>query len=431
MIKTRFAPSPTGFLHMGGARTALFSWLYARKYEGKFLLRIEDTDLQRSRQEYIDEILTSLKWLGIDWDEVIYQSERFSLYQEYAQKLKQKGLAYEKEGAVFFRYNFNQIEVEDLIRGKIVFKELPKPEDVIIKSDGSPAYNFCCVIDDALLGITHVIRGEDHISNTPKQILLYKALEFDVPFFAHLPLILSPGGGRMSKRFGATAISEYRKQGYLPQALVNFLLLLGWSPGDNQEIFSLDLAQDRFELKDVNKSGAKFLLDKLDWLNAHYIKSASPQELLGPAREILEEAGVISKVSDEYLCRVIKLFQGRINKLSDLVEWAAFCFRDDVVYESDEKTRKILANKKLEEIELLRQNISRVENFCAAEIEFAFRKTSEALEEKLKDLVHPVRIALTGRRIGPGLFETIEVLGKEKTLRRIENLLNYWRQNDD
>lgn len=196
MVKIRFAPSPTGFLHIGGARTCLFNWLYAQKMNGKFVLRIEDTDLERSKKEYLEEILESVKWLGMDWDEITYQSQRFDLYREYAQKLIKENKAYKKEGAIFFKYEFTEVSINDLIRGEIVFKELPKEEEVIIKGDNTPAYNFSCCIDDALSQITHVIRGEDHISNTPKQILMYKALGFEIPQFAHLPLILAPGGGK-------------------------------------------------------------------------------------------------------------------------------------------------------------------------------------------------------------------------------------------
>jgi glutamyl/glutaminyl-tRNA synthetase len=239
MIRVRFAPSPTGYLHIGGARTCLFNWLYARHHKGTFVLRIEDTDLARSKKEYLDEILESIKWLGMDFDEIYYQSQRFDLYRQYAAKLVKEGKAYEKEGAVFFKYDFSKVEINDLIRGKIIFTQLPKEEEVIIKRDGTPTYNFSCSIDDALLNSTHVIRGEDHISNTPKQILMYQALGLNQPQFAHVPLILSQDGGRMSKRYGATSIREYKQEGYLAEAISNYLLLLSWSPGNNREIISL------------------------------------------------------------------------------------------------------------------------------------------------------------------------------------------------
>lgn len=249
MLKVRFAPSPTGYLHIGGARTCLFNWLYARRFGGTFVLRIEDTDLERSKKEYVDEILESIKWLGMDWDEIHYQSQRFDLYTQYAKKLIDEGKAYVKDGATFFKYDVSRIEIDDVIRGKIVFTELPKEEEVIIKSDGSPTYNFCCVIDDALMEMSMIVRGEDHISNTPKQLLMYQALGFKSPRFAHVPLIMSEEGGRMSKRHGATSLREYKDLGYLPQAIVNYLMLLGWSPGDNKEIISLEEARQLFDLR--------------------------------------------------------------------------------------------------------------------------------------------------------------------------------------
>jgi glutamyl-tRNA synthetase len=429
MVRTRFAPSPTGFLHIGGARTCLFSWLYARKNKGKFILRIEDTDRIRSKKEYLDEILESLKWLGIDWDEIFYQSHRFSIYQDFANQLMQKGRAYQEEGAIFFKYEFKEIQIQDLIRGKIVFKELPKEAEVIIKSDGSPTYNFSCVIDDALMKITHVIRGEDHISNTPKQILMYQALGFDIPCFAHLPLILSEEGGRMSKRFGATSIREYREDGYLPSALVNYLLLLGWSPGKDREIIPLAEVKESFDIKDVNKTAATFSLDKLNWVNSEYIKACSLEELVALVREYLEKKRFFSReVNQEYLKKVTRLFKERITKLSDLEEWAYFCFYDDFEYTSQAK--EIFQRDLSKEVEVLIERLSQMQVFDKEEIERNFRATASDLGLKTRDLVHPVRCALTGKKVGPGLFETMEVLGKERVLDRLKRLVNYWKREE-
>jgi glutamyl/glutaminyl-tRNA synthetase len=316
MVKTRFAPSPTGSLHIGGARTCLFSWLYARSRGGSFVLRIEDTDRTRSKQEYLEEILESLKWLGLDWDEIYYQSRRFKLYQEYANKLVSQGKAYEKEGAIFFKYDFEDIQIDDLIKKKVVFKELPKEEEVIIKSDKSPTYNFSCVIDDALMEITHVIRGDDHMSNTPKQILMYQALGFKVPNFAHVPLIMAEEGGRLSKRFGATSIEEYRKAGFLPQAVVNYLLLLGWSPGSDQEIIEIGQAQKKFDIKDVNKAAASFSLDKFTWLNSHYVKSSLPQELYPDVVAVLEKSGFLICLKGQIFALRMILAMGKRQRLS-------------------------------------------------------------------------------------------------------------------
>jgi len=427
MVKTRFAPSPTGFLHIGAARTALFSWLFAKKNKGEFLLRIEDTDRVRSKPEYVEEIISSLKWLGLEWREVVYQSERFELYRDYAHKLIEAGKAYEKEGAIFFKYVFSQIEIDDLIRGRIVFKELPKYEDVIIKSDGSPTYNFCCVIDDALCDITHVIRGEDHISNTPKQILLYEALGFKVPEFAHLPMILSPEGGKMSKRFGATSIREYKNMGYLAAALANYLLLLGWSPGNNREIVSLDEAVKLFDINNVNKTSAAFSIDKLNWVNSEYIRNQSIEELADYTKRYLEEKQFLPEgIRLDYLKKVIELFRARISKLEDLIEWAYFCFYDDYPYAADTKT--ILERDLSREMEVLRERICGIDAFNKETIEAEFRLAAKELELKARDLVHPVRVALTGRRVGPGLFETMEVLGKDRVDSRLKRLVDYWKK---
>ncbi|RKY35837.1 MAG: glutamate--tRNA ligase [Candidatus Duberdicusella sinuisediminis] len=424
-VRTRFAPSPTGFLHLGGARTALFSWLYARKNKGEFILRIEDTDRVRSKKEYLDEILESLRWLGIDWDKIFYQSERFDIYREYAKKLVSQGKAYKKEGAIFFRYEFKEIKINDLIRGQIIFKELPKEEEVIIKSDGTPAYNFSCCIDDALMGITHIIRGEDHISNTPKQILMYEALVFNIPEFAHVPLILSESGQRLSKRFGATSLREYREKGYLSRALVNYLLLLGWSPGNNREIISLEEAVKIFDIRNVNKTSSIFSFDKLDWVNSEYIKAQKLDDLVKLVKDYLEERKFLSQdIEDDYLRKVVELFKTRISKLSDLIEWAYFCFYDDFVYAPD--TEEILRRDLSREMEILIERLAKLESFNRENIEKEFRATAADLGLKAKDLVHPTRVALTGKKIGPGLFETMEVLGRDRVIDRLRRMVKYW-----
>lgn len=426
MPRVRFAPSPTGYLHIGGARTCIFNWLYAKHTGGEFILRVEDTDLERSKGEYLDEILESIKWLGMDWDEIHYQSKRFDIYREYADKLVKEGKAHHKEGAIFFKYDFQSIEIDDLIRGKIVFNELPKSEEVIIKSDNSPTYNFSCCVDDALMKISCVIRGEDHISNTPKQILMYKGLGFQVPQFAHVPLILSPGGGRLSKRFGATSIREYKEMGYLSKAIANYLLLLGWSPGGNKEIFSLDEAKDIFDIKKVNKTGAVFSLDKLSWVNTEHIKGMEKNKLTDLIQDFLKKGNFLPEgVERSYLEKVVSLFQERIFKLSDLVDWARFCFYDDFTYSED--TKSILERDLSEEVKALIERLSTIKDFNTEAIEREFRATIGDLGLKMKDLVHPTRIALTGKRIGPGLFETMEVLGRGRVSRRLNKLIDYWK----
>jgi glutamyl-tRNA synthetase len=425
MLRVRFAPSPTGYLHIGGARTCLFNWLYARKNNGEFILRVEDTDVQRSKKEYLEEILESIKWLGMDWDQIHYQSQRFDLYREYAQKLIDAGKAYKKEGAVFFKYDFTKVEIDDLVRRKIVFTELPKEEEVIIKSDNSPTYNFSCVIDDALMGINCIIRGEDHISNTPKQILMYKALGFEIPQFAHLPLILSPEGGRMSKRFGATSIREYKEAGYLEEAISNYLLLLGWSPGADREIISLQEAKDIFDIKNVNKTGAMFSMDKLNWINSQYIKNKDIKELTDLVYDYLTQKSFLpSNTSKDYVERIIRLYTDRMSKLSDLLDWARFWFYDDYKYE--EEAAQILEKDLSKEIGVLIEKFSLIESFDKETVEKEFRAVAQVLGLKTRDLVHPVRVALTGKKVGPGLFETIEVLGKDEVLKRLNRLIKYW-----
>src|SRR3989338_14154 len=278
MVKVRFAPSPTGFLHIGSARTALFNWLFARHENGRFFLRIEDTDKERSKQEFLDEIVSSLKLLGLDWDgELVFQSKRPEFYRAQAQKLIDKKLAYPDDGAIRFRVpKGGKGGFEDLLHGRIEFdleQHVSLAEDLVIfKSDGSPTYNFAVVCDDADMGITHVIRGDDHISNTPKQLPLYEALGFKKPIFCHIPLILGEDRSRMSKRHGATSIREYLESGYLSEAVVNYLSLLGWSPGNNQEIIPRDELVKKFELKRVLKTGAVFNKEKLEWLNGQYLR---------------------------------------------------------------------------------------------------------------------------------------------------------------
>ncbi|MCM8786921.1 MAG: glutamate--tRNA ligase [Candidatus Omnitrophica bacterium] len=428
MVRVRFAPSPTGYLHIGGARTCLFNWLYARHCKGEFILRIEDTDRERSKKEYLDEILESISWLGMDWDKIFYQSQRFNIYKEYAQKLITKGKAYQKDDAIFFKYEFQTIQINDLIRGKIVFSQLPKEEEVIIKKDGSPTYNFSCVVDDALMGITHVIRGEDHIPNTPKQILMYKALGFKEPLFAHVPLILSPEGGRLSKRFGATSIREFKEAGYLAESLVNYLLLLSWSPKDNREILSIKETIELFDIKDVNKSAAEFSLEKLDWINSFYIKSKNIDELAKILYQYTKDKNFLpTNIDLEYFKKVVFLFRERLIKLSDFLDRARFCFYDDYTYL--EEAKEILNKNLAGEIEFLKNRLNLLPNFDKETIEKEFREVCKELNLETKALVHPVRVAISGRRIGPGLFETLEVLGKDKVIQRLDRLIKYWQNN--
>ncbi|MDD5044030.1 MAG: glutamate--tRNA ligase [Candidatus Omnitrophica bacterium] len=421
MLRVRFAPSPTGYLHIGGSRTALFNWLYAKARCGKFILRIEDTDQARSKKEFLDEILESLKWLGMDWDELYYQSQRFSIYKEHAQKLLDKGLAYLEGPAIIFKVTPQIIKVEDLIRGEIEFDSSTIKPQVLIKTDGTPTYNFACVVDDALMNITHIIRGDDHISNTPKQVLLYNALGFPLPKFAHIPLIMGEEGGRLSKRTGATAISDYRKMGYLPEALMNYLMLLAWSPGENQEIIDVAGAIQRFDIAKVNKTAAVFDIDKLNWINNFYIKNADPQRLLGLVIPLLAEKGLIEKDNPDkdHILSIVKLFQPRLNTLGDFPGWADFFFQKEINIEPKAQ-EKFLSKDLSREFRLFIQRLELIKDFNIATIEEAFRAVVKELNIESKALIHPIRVALTGKTIGPGLFEVIYYLGLESTRQRLE-----------
>jgi glutamyl-tRNA synthetase len=440
MVKVRFAPSPTGYLHVGGARTALFNWMYAKAVGGNFILRIEDTDRQRSKKEFEEEILDSMTWLGLDWDEIYYQSQRFDVYQAHAQKLLKEGKAYKDGEAVLLKMHPQEVKIYDLIRGEINFDTANfivrhddgspllnsegspiLKDEVLIKADGSPAYSFCCAVDDALMGITCVIRGEDHISNTPKQIIISQALEFKIPKYAHLPLIMDEsGGGRLSKRTGAVAVSDFRRQGFLPEALVNYLMLLGWAPGDNQEMIELSSAIKKFSIKKVNKAAAAFSMDKLKWLNNQYIKKMDTEQFMERVLPFLKEKGYIKENFDrQKLKNSVNLFKGRLSTLVDFIDWTEFIFIDDF-YKDKEAQQKHLSDNKTKEFSLLRERFSRLDPFDAATAEEVFRGLVAELGIKSSDLVHPVRVALTGRAVGPGLFETIALLGKEKTIQRLK-----------
>jgi len=428
MVRVRFAPSPTGNLHIGGGRTALFNWLFSQSNKGKFILRIEDTDQERSKKEFVDEILYSLKWLGFNWDEIYYQSQRFGTYRKYADNLLKSGLAYiekspEGKEAIIYKVPAKKINIRDLIRGEIEFDSNLIKDQVLIKSDGTPTYNFACVIDDAEMEISHIIRGDDHISNTPKQVLLYEALGFKIPFFAHLPLIMGIDGGRLSKRTGATAISDYRKNGYLSEALLNYLLLLSWSPGGNREIIGIEEAVKLFDIKTVNKTSATFDLKKLDWINNQYLKNADPEKLADELIPLLEEKKFITKerFDRDNLLDLVKLFQARLPRLNDFVDWADFFFLDEPVMDEAAVKKYLDADNPLlsKAFRLFVQSLDHLEEYEIANIESAFRQLVADLGMEAKQLIHPIRVALTGKTIGPGLFEVIYYLGKERSKKRL------------
>ena len=462
-VKVRFAPSPTGFLHIGGVRTALFNWLYAKNHGGKFVLRIEDTDLSRSTEESIEEILESMRWLGLDWDEGPFrQTERQEIYSQKVEQLLSAGKAYHcyctpeeldrkrseaqkagnkpkydgtcrerpdsPEGApsvIRFKAPIEgTVVVEDLLRGKVVF-DIAELDDVIIqRTDGTPTYNFVVVVDDSEMGITHVIRGDDHLSNTPRQCLLYDALDFKRPQFSHISMILGQDKSRLSKRHGATSALAYRDMGYLPDAMINYLARLGWSHGD-QEIFSREELIKYFSFDSVNTSAAIFDADKLSWVNEQYIQSTPPEELAQHLEPHLVKTGVLSgdhDLSPQEIAKVIPCLNQRAKTLVEMAEKSAFFFKKEV--EFDEKARnKFLTEDARPLLEKVIAEFSTLDDFSAENIETLFKKIVEEEGMKLGKLAQPVRVALTGNTVSPGIYDVILLLGKEETLKRLQNVV--------
>ncbi|MDO8142577.1 MAG: glutamate--tRNA ligase [Candidatus Brocadiales bacterium] len=426
-VKVRFAPSPTGYLHIGGARTALFNWLFARHNKGIFLLRIEDTDQQRSTDEATQAILDSMKWLGLDWDEGPYfQSQRLSIYKQHAEKLVAQGKAFydtDEEGrkAIRFKMQDGVTEINDLIHGTITFDASLIEDFVILKADGFPTYNFACVVDDAEMEITHIIRGDDHISNTPKQIALYNAFGFKMPEFAHIPMILGEDGSRLSKRHGATSVTEYRDKGYLPHALVNFLALLGWSPGNDQETISIQEMIEKFTLKRVNKTSAQFNNIKLDWMNGQYIKNTPVEHLTAEVKSFFEKSGVdLTKVSAGWLSSLVALYQERFKTFQDLFNQTTFFFTDTIEYDQaavDKFLKKEGISGLLKDVH---SAISLIDNFDKKHLEDSLRALTTRVGIGFSKLAQPMRVAITGKSVSAGIFETMELLGKERTLNRLD-----------
>lgn len=424
MVIVRFAPSPTGFLHLGSARTALFNWLHARHSGGKFFLRVEDTDIARSEAKYLQEILEDLRWLGIDWDgEPVYQSQRFAFYRKKAEEVLAANKAYKEGDAVIFRVEKGRtIEVNDMIHGKITFQSDEIKDQVMIKSDGTPSYNFACVVDDADLGITLILRGDDHISNTPKQILFYQALGLEPPQFGHMPLIMGADGAKLSKRHGGVSVEEYRKEGFLPEALANYLILLGWSPGEDREILSLNEAVNLFDISAMNDAQVKFDLQKLRWMNGEYIMRKKTEDLLPLVRGQLSTAGFeLSGVTDDYLSKIIDLYKIRIKTVHEFIGLADFFFTDNFSVEPEAR-QSALTEKNTENIRHLADRLSAFEDFTKENIEKACRSLAEEKGVKPASIIHAARLALTGKTKGAGLFEMMEILGKEKSLRRMRDI---------
>lgn len=458
-VRVRFAPSPTGFLHIGGVRTALFNWLFARQQHGIFVLRIEDTDQDRSTDESIQAIIEGMKWVGLDWDEGPFrQTERMELYRSHAIQLLQQGQAYwcvckaeelearRKEaeakglsprydgrcrtlgitnpaGDAALRFKApqeGQIVVDDVIKGKITFDNSAADDLIILRSNGYPTYNFSVVVDDALMHITHVIRGDDHLTNTPRQIPIFQALGFPVPQFGHLPMILGSDKSRLSKRHGATSIMAYRDMGYLPEAMVNYLVRLGWSHGD-QELFTRQELIEKFSWKNVQSSPAVFNPEKLLWINAEYIKMTSPNQVVQALVPLLEQAGLheqVKAVSPEWLAQLVVLVKERAKTLVEMVDWVRPYFGESVLLE-EEAAKKFLTPAIAP---VLGKLIARFEAFPAFSKQIweeSFKKFAEEEGIKMGQIAQPVRVALTGRTASPGLFEVMEVLGRDRTLLRL------------
>lgn len=420
-IKVRFAPSPTGHLHLGSARTALYNFLFARHKQGVFVLRIEDTDPARSKQKYLEGILQELKWLGLDWDEGPYfQSQRRDIYNRFARQLLDQDKAYISNGAIKFKIQPERICFNDLIHGRMDFDNSLLEDLVIIKSDGLPAYNFACVVDDIQMGITHVIRGDDHISNTPKQVALYKALGASIPIFAHIPLILGPDRSPLSKRHGASSIDVYRRQGYLPEAIINYLALLGWSPGGNQELMSLDKMIEKFNLKKVNKTSAIFNPDKLKWMNGEYIRRLPLEQFAERIIPVLESAGFTENLNDrKWLTLFCSLYQKRIKTLTEITDAAGYFFIDKIDYDPQAKEKYLCKDKVGFLLERWAKELDKLENFEPESIEASCRQLASQMNIPAAEIIHPARVALTGRSASPGLFEVVALLGREKAVRRL------------
>ena len=434
-VRVRFAPSPTGYLHIGGARTALFNWLYARHTGGTLVLRIEDTDRARNTEEAARAIYDGLHWLELDWDEgphaggalgPYFQSERNDIYERYLKQLEDGGHLFEDQGAVRFRSPREHVVVDDLVCGKIDFdlsKEETHPDMTIRRPDGSWIFHFVNVIDDMEMKISHVIRGEDHLSNTPKHIELYRALGVTPPHFAHIPLILNRDGSKMSKRDQGASLNTYSEGGYLPEAVRNYLCLLGWSPKDNREKIEIDEVVRLFDLEKIHRKNASFDLDKCTWLNGEYVRELGDDRFHNLARQALERAGIdLAKFPPEYVRAALETCKGKFKIFSELPGYCGFYFKDEFEYNPDGVAKHFVPENK-PRLLTIREAFAALENFDAADLEAALKTTAAQLGLKVGVLVHPTRLAVTGSNAGPSLYHLLEILGKEKVLARLDRAL--------
>ena len=468
-IRVRFAPSPTGFLHVGGARTAIFNWLFARNQNGKFLLRIEDTDPERSKSELSEQIIRSMNWLGMISDEpIVYQALNIERHKQVAQELLERGNAYyafetpeeleeqrhiAQRNKVPFKYNRASLslpretidkylaegrpyairfkvpegvtEFDDIVHGLTSFKNSDIDDFVILRSDGSPVYMIAVVVDDHDMKISHIIRGDDHLSNTPKQILVYKAMGWDVPRFAHLPMILGEDKKKLSKRRNPVSTEDYRDNGYLSDALFNFLTLLGFAPENNAEVISRDELIKVFTFERVNKKSAVFDMKKLNWINGEYIKNAGIPELIGLLRnsKLSRELGIdLSSISDEYLAKVFGLMTERISTVNEILEYGIYFFKDPEIYDEKGLVKHWTPEIRPHFADLITK-LNMSEKWTSSELEDILRVFAESAGLKAAPFIHILRLSVTGKTVSPGIFEVLEILGKDTVLQRITNFV--------
>ena len=470
-VRVRFAPSPTGYLHIGGARTAIFNWLFARHHGGKFLLRIEDTDFLRSDKKMVDAIVSGLNWLGISWDEeIVFQSKRLNLYRKISQQLIDQGNAYycfcsqqrleklrqtkaKNRDAYFydghcrnlskeqqekllrqsvpkvvrFKVEAGETTFADEVRGSLKFDNQEIDDFVIMRSDDVPTYHLAVVVDDYSMGITHVIRGDDHLTNTPKQVLIYQSLQQRLPKFAHVPLILGPDKKRLSKRHGATSVIEYKESGFLSDALFNYLALLGWNPGDEREILSQKELVDSFSITNINKNSAVFDETKLAWMNGQYISRLNDKQLYDMILPELKAAKDFDGVDfdESYIKKAVSMLKPRLKKITDFIEYGKYFFVDPVGYDEKAVKKHWRGEDLVERLSASVKMLSEMSDFCESEIENKIRTLAESKEIGAGKLIHPIRLALTGFAVSPGLFELMEVLGKDVVIRRLNRAISF------
>ena len=484
-VRVRYAPSPTGYLHIGGVRTILFNWLFARKYGGRFVLRFEDTDPERSRDELIEPMLESIRWLGLDWDEgpdvggpygPYRQSQRLHLYREALDRLLAEGKAYycyctpeeldaereaaraagrpavyggrcrhlteeerrrlEAEGrrpAVRLRVpDAGEITVRDLVKGDVTFDVGQFGDFIIARADGMPVYNFAVVVDDHHMAITHVIRGDEHLSNTPKQLLVYRALGWEPPHFAHVPMILAPDRTKLSKRHGAVAVDEYRRQGFLPEAILNYVALLGWSPGDDREILSLGEMIELFDLDRVSRTAAIYDVEKMAWMNGHYLRELDLDRVVERAIPRFVAAGLIQGEPHgeerRRLYAIVDAVRQRVRTLEELVEASRYFFTDFDGYEEAGVRKHFDRDDAIPILEAVAETLAQVEPWSQAAIEQALRGLAERKGVGTGRIFHPTRLAVSGRTVGPGVFDVICWVGRERCLQRIQRAIEWIRQ---